>query len=561
MTFLAPVRFGVSLLAVATSVALVGLVWRRREHAAAWPLLAVAATMCLGSLLHLAFAELFPGVLAGVGAAGDWPLVVFPVTACAGGLWLLFALQYTGRGTIVFRATAVGVFGLAAAGLSATGLYFTGRLSRALVTDVLSLVVFVVSLLAAVGVFLLIGVSIGQNAFPSREPLFFAGGAVALMAGVSVAGVFDSTLVYAGLLTVSGVLFGRAAAPTAAFETLPAARVVGRDQVIEEMTDAAVVVDRDGRVRDLNTAAEALFETTRDVAAGDHVTALVPDTTVELNELTGEGSTRIEADDHILTVRANQINGRRADTLGYLLVWSDVTDQQLRERRLTILNQFLVTTLRAQTKQIHADAASLAGRGDNRSDTAPEGGPVPADADPARTAEQIWQTASSLIRLVSDARTVERALADDLTETDRCVDLEAELRAVAETATDDRDASVSVQIDAPDEPVSAPVSLPILRALVRNLLGDAAARAESRVTATVSRPATIAVTADRSDREADADRDHATAIARLAAEYVGATVTVDQTDRGRRVVVTFSTDRARSSRAAVEPIAASETDP
>jgi len=552
MTFLAPIRLGVSLLAVATSAALLGLVWRRREHAAARLLLAVAATMCLGSLLHLGFAELFPGLLAGVGAAGDWPLVVFPVTALAGGLWLLFALQYTGRGTIVFRVTAVAVLGLAGTGLSAAALYFAGRLSRGLVTDVLSLVVFVVSLLAAVGVFLLIGVSIGQNAFPSREPLFFAGGAVALMAGVSVAGVFDSTLVYAGLLTVSGVLFGRAAAPTAALETLPAARVLGRDQVIEEMTDAAVVVDRDGRVRDLNAAAEGLFETTRDAAAGEFIEGLLADA------LTAEGPTRVEtADGRILTVRANRIDGRRMNTLGYLLVWTDITDQRLRERRLTILNRFLVTTLREQTERIRADADLLAG-GDPPDATTRDDSTL-ADADSARLADRIWGRASSLIRLVADARTLERALDDDRVRTDRCPDVDAELRAVVEAVTDDRDPSVTVRIESPADPVSIPASPPIVRALVRNVLGEAIAHATSRVTVTVSRPAAIAVADDRSPDGA-ADADHSIAIARLAAEYVGATIDVDRTDRGRRVVVTFSAERPRQSNASVDRIAAPDTD-
>ncbi len=546
MTFLAPVRLGVSLLAVATSAALLGLVWRRREHAAARLLLAVAATMCLGGLLHLGFAELFPGLLAGVGAAGDWPLVVFPVTALAGGLWLLFALQYTGRGTIVFRVTAVAVLGLAGTGLSAATLYFAGRLSRGLVTDVLSLVVFVVSLLAAVGVFLLIGVSIGQNAFPSREPLFFAGGAVALMAGVSVAGVFDSTLVYAGLLTVSGVLFGRAAAPTAAFETLPAARVLGRDQVIEEMTDAAVVVDRDGRVRDLNAAAERLFETTRDAAAGEFVEGLLAETAVGVDALTAEGPSRVEtADGRILTVRADRIDGRRTNTLGYLLVWTDITDQRLRERRLTILNRFLVTTLREQTEHIRADADLLAGDD-------------PPDADATRVADRIWTSASSLIRLVADARTLERALEDDRVRTDRCPDVDAELRAVVEAVTDDRDPSVAVRIESPAEPVSVHVSPPIVRALVRNVLGDATAHATSRVTVTVSRPAAIAVADDRSPDGADAD--HSIAIARLAAEYVGATIDVDRTDQGRRVVVTFPVETPRQSDASVDRITVPNTD-
>lgn len=560
VTLLAPARLGVSLLAVTAATGLLALVWRRRGHAAARPLLGVAATMCLGSVLHLVFVELSPGLLAGVGGAGpeDWPLVVFPVTALAGGLWLLFALQYTGRGTVVFRVSAVVVLGLAGTGLSAAALYFAGRLSRGLVTDVLSLVVFVVSLLAAVGVFLLIGVSIGQNAFPSREPLFFAGGAVALMGGVSVAGVFDSTLVYAGLLTVSGVLFGRAAAPTAAFETLPAARVLGRDQVIEEMTDAAVVVDRDGRVRDLNAAAERLFEITRDAAAGDPVEGLLSETTVDIDALTAEGPTRVEtADGRILTVRADRIDGRRADTLGYLLVWTDITDQQLRERRLTILNRFLVTTLRQQIEHIRTDAELIAD-GDPP-DTTPRDDATPADADPAQVADRIWTTASSLIRLVADARTLERALEDGRARTGGSTDIDAELRAVVEAVTDDRDSSVAVRVEAPDEPVSIPVSLPIVRALVRNLLGDATAHAASRVTVTVSRPATIAVADDR-PLDGDANADHSIAIARMAAEYADATIDVDRTDRGRRIVVTFSMEAPRQPNAPADRIAVPDTD-
>ena len=528
-----PVTLGVSLLPIVASVVLLGLVWRQREHVAARLLFGVGAGMCLGSVLHLVFVQLFPDWLANLAphvTATDWPLVVFPVSALAGGIWLLFAFRYTGRGRVVFRVTAAGVLGLAVVAFATVGLYLDGAVSRTLATDVLSFIIFVVSLLTAVGAFLLVGVSVGQNAFPSREPLFFAGGAVALMAGVSIASVFASTLVYAGSLTLSGLLFGRAAVRTAAFETLPAARVIGRDQVIEELADAAVVVDRDRRVRDLNAAAETLFETSRESAVGASVEELLPETTPRLDALAAEETTRVETTGRTFAVRTDRITGRRADTLGYLLLWSDITEQRRREQRLTVLNRFLVTTLREQTERIHADAVSIARVPDARGH----------DIDSSRTADRIWQTTSSLIRIVSDARTLERALADDRTRADERIELTSAARDVLETLTDDRAAGVSVRLAGPDGEASTAASEPLVEGLLRNVLDDALRQAVSRVTVDVSSPATVTVTDDRPHDAQASDPAHSLVIARLAAESLDATLSVEQTDTGRRVAVEFS---------------------
>jgi PAS domain S-box len=405
-----------SVLPVVATAVLTGLVWRRRAHPAARLLLGASVAMLLGSLLHLVVV-LVPGLIADSTNAnadgGDWPLLVFPVTAIAGGLWLLFALQYTGRGQSVFRVVAAGVIGLTGAAVGTVGLYLGGVFTQPLATDLVALVLLAVSMLAAVGVFVLVGVSVGQNAFPSREPLFFAGGAVALAAGMNVAASFESTLAYTSMLTGAGVLFSRAVARTSAFETLPAAQVVGRDQVIEEMTDAVVVVDRDGQIRDLNAAAEELFETTRNALAGAPFAELLVTSCPTLEEITADSLTRVEtADGRILVVRTDRIVGERAGELGYLLVWSDITDQQLREQRLTVLNRVLVRTLGEQIREIRDDAARI----------------TTEEADRQATADQVWTTASSLIGLVADARTLERRLTTDQPQADRCEDLTAEVR-------------------------------------------------------------------------------------------------------------------------------------
>ena len=521
-----------SVLPVVATAALTGLVWRQREHPAARLLLGASVAMVLGSLLHLVV-RLAPGLVAGVTNAkpdgSDWPLLVFPVTAVAGGLWLLFALQYTGRGQSIFRIAAANVIGLTGAAVVTVGLYLGGLLTEPLATDLVSLIVLVVSTLAAVGVFVLVGVSVGQNAFPSREPLFFAGGAVALVAGVSVAASFQSTLAYTSMLTGAGVLFSRAVVRTSAFETLPAAQVVGRDQVIEEMTDAVVVVDRDGRIRDLNAAAEELFETTRAALAGAPFAELLVASCPTLEEITGDDLTRVEtADGRSLVVRADQVVGERAGELGYLLVWTDITDQQRREQRLTILNRVLVKTLGKRVREIRDDAAQIT-----------------ADAtDRQATADRVWTTASSLIRLVADARSLERTLASDQPQADQCEDLAAEVREVVESESLTGRQALSVTVDAPPEPVAAAVSVSLVHALTRTLLADAMRQATERVTVEILPTAAVAVTDDRPNPAAAAEQergDLSVAIARLVADSVGGTVAVDTANQRRQTTVRLPT--------------------
>jgi PAS domain-containing protein len=518
---------GVGLLAVGTSLVLARTLVSRRSRPGALSLLAVAVTIAIGSVLHVLVADPI-AIGSAVGAlawtTGDWWVVQgATVTVVAGCVWTPFALAYTGRDGLpatglVTVGTVVSIVAVAVAATAAAEGVAPGRV------EALSVLLLATAILVAVGVGMLLLASFRQNAFPIAEPLLLSAGAVVLCSGVLVAQRLESPwlLPVANALACGTLLVPVRRYPM--FETLPAARVAGRERVFAALSRGVVVVDREGRIRDANERAAALFDVDPDAILErrfDDLTDAAPDPAALAGAPT---PARVAtADGRTLELTGRPIEGRFDRPVGYVVTCSDVTTRRLREERFALLRRFVAEVVGDRMEAVATTASGAVG-----------------EDEPSRSAaaERVWTEATALTRLVASARDVERAIdriddADDAgperSAPDRTV------AAVADAAAEGTD--VDVAVEAPAERVASGVPRPVLRAIVGTVLEDVCRQATSvRVAVSDADGPEIDVAWQTAEGAAVDDRSgslDALPVARLAIEQAGGTLSRGKTADGR----------------------------
>jgi PAS domain-containing protein len=193
------------------------------------------------------------------------------------GLWVYFTFRYTGRGRRVTTLVAVSI--LAMVGLSVLTAVL-GELawpnhSVELTNLVTGTSAVLVQALTIVSVFALVDETIQGNQYLFREALAHAGGILVFGFTPFVAGLYQEPTAVLAMVAVSSGLFLVAIHRYSLFDTLPVARVAGRDRVINEIAAPVMVVDPGGTVQDLNTAAERCFGVTAAAAVGRPLESIV----------------------------------------------------------------------------------------------------------------------------------------------------------------------------------------------------------------------------------------------------------------------------------------------
>ncbi len=405
-----------SLVALAT-VAAVAV--RRRGEPSGRPF---AATTLL--LLVWTAASVLPElpVLSGVEGSGILGIVAAGGALGAVTAWLLYVLAYTGRGerlsrrrrTLLAAPAPVIVVVLVAA----TGLADVAPAAAEAVAGVSLLLGTLYGLGAyLIGVYLLSGLATNYG----RVPL---GGALTLAVGIALPylGAFASTLsrptgagqttdylpvdvVFVGTLG-SALLLGVAIRRYPVFSVFPGAGYVARDEVVETLREAIVVLDRDDRVLDLNDAAARLCEGSAADALGEPIDAVI-DASPPL-PTAGARAVEVRTPDgrREFEVSASPIG----DRAGRTLVLRDVTERNVREQRLDVFERVLRHNLRNDLDAILAYAGEI---------------DDPAIRSPIR------DRARHLADVGEKARDAERLLAAD--GPPEPVDVAALVRSVAET--------------------------------------------------------------------------------------------------------------------------------
>jgi PAS domain S-box-containing protein len=531
----APVgHLAIGILAVVVAGALAASLWPRRDEATARSLLGVALALLLGSLLYLLVAG--PN---GAAVVRDligrespdllWVVLGAATSVVAGGLWSLFAFRYTGRDRRSIRAVAAGVGLLSLGSIVVAVRAATAGPSVALV-DALTVGYLLVGFLATVGVFLLLWASVGTNAFPVREPLLLSGGVVVLLSGVHVAQVFGRPVLYPASIALAGGAFLLPVRRYPIFETLPAARVAGRDRVVDELADGVVVGDRLGTVQDLNPAATRLFGVAAEAATGRPVTAVL-DQRIDPDEVVAsQEPIRVETGGRTVEVTGSPVTDRRDRSFGTVLLCTDVTERRTREEQLTLLSRFVADVVDDRMADVAADAAAVTGG--------------TATADETAVADRVWSRTTELTTLVAHAREIEQAIADGEGAT-AGTDLRPRIHEAVEQAADGADGdAVERVVDPPEASLSADLSATLFETVVKLVVEDTAERATDRVTVdATAEPPTIRVSAEptaSTDRSGTGRTDDVTIpVVRLAVEQIGGTVSVTRDGDRRRVTVEF----------------------
>lgn len=404
-----PWAVGAAVAAVCTTGTVVWRLSRHTDQPAGRSLQRVASVLFVGGLVQLLAVSPVGAVVAStdVVRADVSELVTtlsFAVVPGTAIFWTVFALRYTGRERLLTPPAYVALVSapLLAIGTGIASLGFAD--SSPPVLRLLVVLPYYISVtLLLIGAAVIVRPSVGRGSLPLGQGLGLAGAMVALYLGQRAAGFLGTPSLFALGLTTAAAGLWYVLWRHRPFQTLPVARVVSRDRMIEEMSEAVLVVDDDDRVRDVNETATKLFDVARSDAVGRTVERIAPQLA------TAETTFQVGTNDRWLSVNAADVTDERGRRLGRLLVCRDVTERRTREYRLRLLTRVLADAIRDRMRAVAADADALA------SDDPSPAGDRPVDPPPeeAGTAGDIRATATDLAALVAHARELERALADD----------------------------------------------------------------------------------------------------------------------------------------------------
>ncbi|WP_136688558.1 sensor histidine kinase [Halorhabdus amylolytica] len=396
-------------------------------------------------------------LLAGLGAAiafsrsGVVPIELDAVSellliggyAFASLLWIAFVFEYTGRGPTITPRRWVGIVLLGALTVVSTGLTWgqqTGRVRLGVLGQLSYLTTFVLQVavfsLGLLGVVLLVRSAVTYDDLPLGSAAAFVLGGVgitflplAIGYGGQLGGVSIYRVVFLQITIVVGILawigFG-----TDAFERGAVAGHLARETALDAMSVPVIVVDRTGRLLDVNRAAGETFgvETAglRDQSIAD-VADMPADLSVEqpITLQTTAGSREFVVD-------RTRIDDTDGDVLGRAYRFEDVTERQTREQRIQVLNRVLRHNLRNDLDAIRGFAEPI------------RDGQLPG-AETTQYFDRIGTLANGLVDLADAVERSERVLTEVSLDRERC-DLVAIGLRVAERATD-----ADVTLDAFDD--------------------------------------------------------------------------------------------------------------
>jgi two-component sensor histidine kinase/PAS domain-containing protein len=406
--------------------------YRLRERPNARPFLAMSGTLLVWTLLSLA-SEL-PHAwspVSGVVSTGQVvPIVLLP------GIWLVYVLGYTGRGSGLTRAR-IAMFVLVA--LPPLGAVFafqgdpTTESIRRSLASLFGAELLLLFAIYASATFLFVRYG-WRHARISKSQVGIQTGAISApyLVGTWLGGSRIVDGVTGGLLA-SGVLLAFAIREYPVLTGFPKADHVARTRVVETLREAVLVIDWEGHVLDANTAAaETLLDRPVSEAIGVPVGSVVEGIPESAFEPGSTGTTALTTADgrRLFQYSVSAVEGGDGDhgePVARTVVLRDVTDRRTREQRLAVLNRVLRHNVRNKLDVVLAHA-------DHVEDT--------------EHREAIQESATELADLSRKARDAEAVMTES-TGSPESVDLSAVAASVAEEyRTEFPDSEITVE--APD---------------------------------------------------------------------------------------------------------------
>jgi signal transduction histidine kinase len=379
--------------------------------------------------------------------------------------WFLFGIQYTGTRTGVSRRAVLLMglpYPLLFLQIVVSELYGFDTTSTLLNSLGSAAFVYVI-LLAAGGAYLLLQKSYAYEYLPLGQGAGLAVTMIGTLIVWNVIGMAPETATttqaaaYAGGSGVAALGLGAALLRYDLFGTTPSIGALGNRALTRETDDLMFVVDDEERIVTINETAVATLDTTRSAAIGRRLSEMLAHDCEALRRSetvavqTVDGIRRY--DPQVTTVRDHRETG-----LGTMLSLRDVTERELREQRLAVLNRVLRHNLRNKTDVLKSHAEALEPIGSDH---------VDAIVDSADAIAALGERANRINRYVSESP-------DDAT-----VDLVALVDAALETVgMDETDVSVSTDLPASATLVTNRLAL---RNALESTLDNAVAYADSTV--------------------------------------------------------------------------------
>jgi nitrogen-specific signal transduction histidine kinase len=374
-------------------------------------------------------------------------------------LWAGFVFAHVGRGPTLNRwwiATAVGYVGLDALATTQAGAVggLVGQFVR-VGTAFLQTTLVGVGLF---GVFLVVHATVTYNDLRDQHAVTLSVGGLATSLLLFAVSAFGTTAPETLPWTVSAWLGVTAAAFATSvftyrlFADAPGAGPLARRSVLEEMSDAVLVANRNGRLVDANESAERTFDVDLDRDAGVPVESVLG-----ADPTNGDGPTTVATADgnRQFEVRRSDLSNARGGVVGRSYRLRDVTAERTREQRLDVFNRVLRHNLRNDLDAIRGFAEVLSEE---------------SVAEPDEVAGRIRDTATDLADVGETVERADRVLTQGALAT-ADVDLDSLVASVA-TAVEER---YDCQVTRSVEP--AGLTIPTDRGVLRTALLEVVANA------------------------------------------------------------------------------------
>jgi signal transduction histidine kinase len=402
--------------------------------AALLALLTLWAVFAVGSELPVGSGDGLVALVLDLGQIG--PVLLVP------GVWVVYALGYTGRGTGLTRRR-VAMFAGIALPLVCSGVVLAAGLSTGaveatvpVIASLLGTELLYLFALFLYGTYLVVGHSRQHTRVRNLQTVVVVAGVAApYLVGLVGSGGAVADGVTLGLL-VSGGLFVVAIRRYPVLTGFPKADHVARTRVVEALQEAVIVVDWDDRIMDANETAGALFDRAPDAMVGEPVRSVVDGldgsdlsarTTSMVTLRTVEGRRQFQYS--VSPVDSGETDdGDESDPVARAVVFRDVTDRRTREQRLTVLNRVLRHNVRNELDVVLAHADRI---------------------DDQRLRAGITDSATDLVELSDKARRAEDIMTAS-TGSPESVDIAAVVSDVVEQYRDD-DRAGEIRLSCPDE--------------------------------------------------------------------------------------------------------------
>ncbi|SNZ04137.1 Sensor histidine kinase regulating citrate/malate metabolism [Natronoarchaeum philippinense] len=250
-----------------------------------------------------------------------------------------------------------------------------------------------------VGIYLLLDLSLTQRAF-LKQSTILVGSIVLVLVGEAVwwLGLVPiDPLPLTSTVKVVGFLFG-----VARFELLDIVPVA-RNKVIENMRDGVFVVDRTGRVVDVNEAGRRLAARPEPVRRpiSDVLDAEVPAVGEGEGEERSEIELTVEGERRQFDFRITPLYDDSGARSGRLLVFRDITELKQREEELSILNRIV-------RHDIRNDMTVIKGRGELLDEHVDDGQPhLDAMTESAEHVIELTENVGNLMASITGEATVD----------------------------------------------------------------------------------------------------------------------------------------------------------